>query len=229
MGQEDSLMLAFDETYLIGDAGEDPSQDLNSYNRLIPALGGDSTRQCKGLPCDGWVEDLYPSGQLKHRGYYEGGQLTAFKNYHVGGEVQCEFKGVDAVKSVMRTWHANGKLRSESRYADGTAYRYDDYYVNGQLRYSEERHRSEPCYLRMELYAADGKPISLLKPGSGKFEFDQEEFYPGGTIKCKGASRYVRMRMTTERFGTWIFYDHAGVKVREEDYVEGKMVAAREF
>ena len=33
------------------------------YTGLNPALGGDSTRSCKGIPCAGWVEDLYPDGK----------------------------------------------------------------------------------------------------------------------------------------------------------------------
>ena len=229
VAQHDTLLLAQDEHYVMGDAGEDPSPDLNAYEAFNSPLGGDSVRTCGEHPCIGWVEDLYPNGGLKHRGYYDGGKLTVYKNFHPNGSIEREFKGIDAVKCVLRTWHANGNPRSETRYADGVAYHYEDHYVNGQLRYAEERHRSEPCFTRMELYAADGKPISLLRKGGGKLEFEQEEFHPGGALKCKGASRFVPARMDTQRFGTWTYFDTNGTKVREEDYVDGKVQASRTF
>ena len=48
--QPDTLLLAVDEHYIMGEAGVDPSPDLERYNRFNPAVGGDSTRRCDGLP-----------------------------------------------------------------------------------------------------------------------------------------------------------------------------------
>lgn len=227
VAQPDTLLLAQDEHYVMGDAGEDPSPDLNAYEAFNGPLGGDSVRFCGVHPCIGWVEDHYPNGALKHKGYYDAGRLAVYKNYHPGGAIEREFKAVDAVKSMLRTWHVNGNVRSVTRYADGMAYQYEDHYVNGQLRYLEERHRSEPCFTRMELYAADGKPISLLRTGKGRLTFDQEEFHPGGALKCKGVSRFNPVRMDTQRVGTWTYFDADGRKVREEDYIDGKVHAVR--
>ena len=227
--QHDTLLLAQDEHYVMGDAGEDPTDDLNAYESFNAQLGGDSIRFCGEHPCIAWVEDHYPDGKLKHRGYYDAGRLTVYKNYHTNGAVERDYKAVDAVKSTLRTWHSNGTERSLTRYADGVSYYYEDHYVNGQLRYLEERHRSEPCFTRMELYAADGKPISLLREGKGKLVFEQEEFYPGGALKCKGGSRFNPARMDTQRMGTWTYFDAHGAKVKEEDYVDGKVHTTRSF
>ncbi len=229
LAQPDTLLLAQDEHYIMGDPGEDPSPDLNAYEEMNSTLGGDSVRQCGGHPCIGWVEDHYPNGVLKHRGYYDAGRLTVYKNYHPSGSVEREFKGIDAVKSVLRTWHANGNERTLTRYANGVAFEYQDHYVTGQLRYLEERHRSEPCFVRMELYDADGKPVSLLRPGKGKLVFEQEEFHPGGALKCKGSARYDPVRMGTQRIGMWTYFSASGAKVLEEDYVDGKVHASRSF
>jgi antitoxin component YwqK of YwqJK toxin-antitoxin module len=226
--QHDTLLLAFDEHFVLGDAGEDPLPELGVYEAFNPRTGGDSLRTCGAFPCSGWVEDRYSSGQLKHKGYYNEGQLVSYKNFHPGGMVEREFKELDAVRCLMRTWHANGNLRSETRYADGLVQSYLDHYITGQLRYVEERHRKEPCFTKLELYAADGKPISLLRlVDKGRLEVEQQEFHPGGALRAKGLARYNRARMDTQRVGTWIYFDAAGAKVREEDYIDGKMHAVR--
>jgi antitoxin component YwqK of YwqJK toxin-antitoxin module len=228
MAQPDTLMLAYDEHYVLGDAGEDPLPELGAYEAFNPRTGGDSLRLCGAFPCSGWVEDKYLNGQAMHRGYYHEGRLLSYKNFHPNGQVEREFKQVDDVRSSLRTWHANGQLRSETRYADGTVVAYEDHYVSGQLRYAEERHRKEPCFTRLELYAADGTPISLLRlVDKGKLEVEQKEFHPGGLLRSLGRARYNRQRMDTQRIGTWTYFGPDGAKVREEDYIDGKVHAVR--
>jgi antitoxin component YwqK of YwqJK toxin-antitoxin module len=228
MAQPDTVLLAYDDHYMIGDAGDDPSSDLNAYEAFNAALGGDSVRMCGGFPCIGRVEDQYPNGTLKHRGSYADGRLVVYRNFHPNGQVEREFKAIDATRSVQRSWHANGTIRSEVHYADGAVYRYEDHYLNGQLRYAEERGRKDPYFIRMDLYAADGKPISLLAlVDKRKLIFEQKEFFPGGALKASGRSQYDTQRMDSRRIGTWSFYDPSGRLVREEEYVDGKVHATR--
>lgn len=226
--QHDRSLLSHDEHFVIGDMGDDPSPDLHAYEVMNALLGGDSVRLCGGHPCVGWVEDQYPGGGLKHRGYYDRGQLTIYKNYHPSGTMEREFRSMDAVKSVLRTYHANGRLRSETRFADGRSFFYQDHYVDGTLRYAEERHRTEPYFLRMDLFAADGHPISTLQLADTKrVEFVQREFHPGGALRSEGRARYDRSRRDTQRIGTWTYFDRAGVVVRHEDYEAGRVAAVR--
>ncbi|MBL7981357.1 MAG: hypothetical protein JNL52_06050 [Flavobacteriales bacterium] len=228
MAQPDTLLLAYDEHYAIGEPGDDPAPDLNAYEMYNVALGGDSVRFCGGFPCIGWVEDRYPDGSMKHRGSYADGRLVIYRNFHPNGQVEREFKALDATRSVQRSWHSNGNLRSEVHYADGAVYRYQDYYLNGQLRYAEERGRKDPYFIRMDLYAADGKPISLLSlVDKRKLIFEQKEYYPGGALKASGRSQYDPQRMDSRRIGTWSFFDPSGQLVREEDHVDGKVHTTR--
>jgi antitoxin component YwqK of YwqJK toxin-antitoxin module len=191
-------------------------------------LGADSVRYCAGQPCSGRVEDRYVNGSLMHSGTYVDGMLVFYKNYHANGALEREFREIDAIKSIMRTYHANGNLRSEVRYAEGVSYQYEDHYANGALRYVEERHRSEPYYLRMDLFASNGDPISLLKLVDRKqVEFELKEYYPGGKLNSEGRARYNEQRMDTQRVGTWRYFDKEGRLLREEDYVDGKVHAVR--
>jgi antitoxin component YwqK of YwqJK toxin-antitoxin module len=226
--QPDTVLLALDEHYLVGDAGDDPSPDLNFYEAYNSSLGGDSVRLCGGHPCIGWVEDHYPNGTLKHRGSYADGRLLIYRNYHPNGQLEREFKAIDATRSVQRSWHANGNLRSETHYADGAVFRYEDHYLNGQLRYAEERGRRDPYFVRLDLFAADGTPISLLSLVDKRNRiFEQKEYHPGGALKATGRSQYNEQRMDTQRIGTWTYYDPSGAKVREEDYIDGKVHVVR--
>ncbi|MBK9177084.1 MAG: hypothetical protein IPM46_12290 [Flavobacteriales bacterium] len=228
VAQADTLMLAQDEHFIMGDAGEDPLPELNRYEAFNHLTNGDSLRLCAGFPCTGWVEDRYGNGQLMHRGYYDDGKLTVYKNYYRDGTLEREFKAIDDTRCLLRSWHPNGMARSETRYVEGTVVAFEDHYVNGQLRYREERHRKEPCFTRLELYAADGLPISLLRlVDKGRLEVEQMEYYPGGALRSQGRARYNRMRMDSQRIGTWVYFDAAGQKVREEDYIDGKVHTVR--
>lgn len=228
LAQPDTKALPLDEHYVMGDVGEDPSPDLNVYEAMNKVLSGDSVRLCAGHPCIGWVEDLYPDGTLKHRGYYDNGQLTVYRNYHTNGNLEREFRALDAIKSLLRTYHANGNLRSEARYVEGVSVAFEDHYIDGTLRYAEERHRKEPYFIRMDLFAADGSPVSLLKlVDKKKIEFEQKEYHPGGTLKCQGLARYDPSRMDTRRIGQWVYYDKNGEVVKQEEYQDGKVAVVR--
>lgn len=226
--QPDHALLAQDEHFVMGDVGEDPSPDLSGYEAMNRPLGGDSVRLCGGHPCIGWVEDQYPNGALKHRGYYDQGQLTVYKNYHPSGALEREFRSIDAVKSVLRIYHSGGQLRSEARFVDGVSVSYEDHYVDGTLRYAEERHRTEPYFIRMDLFAADGHPISTLHIVDKKrVEFEQKEYHPGGALRAEGHAQYDPSRMDTRRIGTWTYYDRSGAVTQREEYLDGKVASIR--
>lgn len=226
--QPEHELLVQDEFYALGDVGEDPSPDLSAYEAYNEALGGDSIRFCGGHPCIGWVEDQYPNGELRHRGYYDKGRLILYKNYFPGSVLEREFRSVDALKSTLRTYHRNGQLRSEARFVGGVSLSYEDHYVDGKLRYAEERHRTEPYFIRMDLFAADGHPISTLHLVDKKrVEFEQREFHPGGALLSEGRAIYDPARMDTRRMGVWTYYDTVGAVVKREEYQDGKLASAR--
>lgn len=226
MAQPGAGFIEADELQISGDVGADPIPTLSGYERFNWTTDGDSLRLCGGFPCIGWVEDTYPDGTIQHRGYYDQGKLTVYRNHYAGGALEREFRSTDAVNSTLRLYHANGKLRSEARYKDGVVVAYEDHYLNGALRYAEERHRTEPYYLRMDLYNDDGHPASLLQlVDKKKIEFQQREFFPGGILKCEGRARYDPSRMDTQRIGTWVYYDRSGTVVKQETYQDGKLAS----
>jgi antitoxin component YwqK of YwqJK toxin-antitoxin module len=228
--QADSALVAQEFRDLPTDAEAGASEATDPYEALNRALGGDSIRQCQGHPCSGWVEDRWPNGDLKHRGYYDGGRLLIYKNHFENGAVEREFKMLDGKRSQLRTYHRNGSLRSEALFVDGVEVRYEDHYANGQLRYAEEHHRTEPYYLRMDLFAPDGKPISTLHiVDKKKVIFEQQEYYPNGQLRSSGRAQYDPGLHDSRRIGTWTYYNTDGTPSYEEHYVEGKVHERKEL
>ena len=221
---QDPSLLASQEFAIPEVADEEVHKALDRFDRFNPALGSDSIRYCGEHPCTGAVEDHYPDGTLMHKGHYDRGRLIIYKNYHNNGTLEREFKSTDARRSQMTTYHSNGNLRSRTRYFNGIAIEYQDHYMNGQLRYAEEKHRSEPYYLRMDLFDANGDPISTLQlVDKKKVEFELKEYYAGGIVKTEGRARYNPLRMDSQRIGTWRTYSASGELLKEEEYIDGKV------
>lgn len=224
VSQDDRQLLAHDTEELATEDLEDDLAPLNMYEGLNRELGGDSVRTCNGYACIGWVEDHYPDGSLKHRGYYDDGQLIHYRNHHPSGSIEREFRVIDNIRSVMRTYYPDGTLRTESRYRSGTVIAYEDHYRNGQLRYEEERHRSEPYFLKMNLYAEDGTPISTLELEDRKRIISvQREYHPNGLVRVEGKVRYDPARMDSQRIGDWTYRDADGRPLHKEQYIDGRV------
>jgi antitoxin component YwqK of YwqJK toxin-antitoxin module len=226
--QHELALLVPDEHILHSERELDRGADLDQYERFNHFTGGDSLRYCGGRPCTGWAEDLYGTGALKHRGLYDEGRLMVYRNHFPNGSVEREFKQQDAIKSTLRTFYEDGTLNSETKYADGSVVSHRDHYPNGAVRYVQERHRKEPYYLRMDLFASTGEPISLLRLVDRRnVEFELQDFHPGGVLQTVGRARYDPRRLDSVRIGTWRYYSADGSLVREEEYVSGKLHLVR--
>lgn len=217
-------LLTHDETAVATPALADITEGIEVYDRLIHALGGDSLRSCEGAACNGWVEDHYPDGILKHRGYYQDGRLLVFKNYFPSGRTEREFKTTSNTKCLLRTFNDDGALRSEALYVSGDQLEYTDYHPNGQLRYKEVKHPDDPYYLVMDLFAENGTPISSLNlVDKKKVIFEQKEYWPDGKLSSSGRSQFNPRRFDTQRIGEWTFFDETGKAARTEQYIDGKV------
>ena len=244
--QSDAVLVDDDEGALATMAFIGADELPDPYAPLNAALGGDSIRYAKGIPCAGWVEDHYPDGTIMHRGYYGEGRLLVYRNYHPNGLLEREFKAQSSTRCSMRTWHPNGVLRSETAFVQGAALTFTEHYTNGAVRYTEEKHPSLPYYKVMDLFAPDGKPISTLhvvdkkassaapspKPAMverGKASaaknvvFEQREYWPNGQLRASGRSQFNPHRYDSQRIGAWTYFDEAGKPVMEERYVDGKV------
>ena len=122
-----------------------------------------------------------------HKGYYEDGQLSSYKNYYENGTVERVFKIIDFKRCSMETFYSDGKLRSTTIYFSGCVLKATDYFPNGQIEYELENDKSLDFILFRKSYKEDGKPLEIFECTNPKKKvFNQKEYYDNGNIKAEG-------------------------------------------
>lgn len=208
----------------------DEQYGITLYAPMIERLDGDSVRRCGDSKCNGWVEDYYENGQLMHRGYYNLGHLTLFKNYYPDGTLERSFKCIDDYKSVLKTYYPSGSPRSEVKYQGSDAMKWTDYYANGNMEYQEVYDRKLEFFTERSSYYENGQPENLLVLEKKKDHLYTETVYhPNGQIKEQGAVQYYDELMDYIRIKVWKVYDENGTLIKEQDYVYGKVNSEKTF
>jgi antitoxin component YwqK of YwqJK toxin-antitoxin module len=203
----------------------DPEYGITMYDKLIFDIGGDSVRNDKkGYACQGWIEDIYESGKLLHKGFYEDGHLKSFKNFYESGAVERQFKLVDFKRCNLQIFYQNGNKKSEITYYEGAPQIWTDYYENGQIEYAEESSKSLEFLIYRRSYTADGKPQEIFEMVDPKKKiYTKKEYYENGNIKAEGPMKFSKIMIDYQKDGEWKVYDEAG-KVSIEKWVNGEQV-----
>lgn len=203
----------------------DPEYGIIMYEKLNFDIGGDSVRNDKkGYACQGWVEDIYESGKLLHKGYYEDGHVKAYKNYYENGNLERSFKIIDFKRCAMQLFYPDGKKKSEITYYEGGPQMWTDYYNNGQIEYTEESTKSLEYLIFRKSYAEDGKPQELFEMIDQKKKiYTKKEYYENGNIKAEGTMKFSKVMLDYQKDGDWKVYDESG-KTTAEKWVNGEQV-----
>jgi len=207
-------------------------QTIDIYDKFNPFLGGDSIRWKEaGIKFTGQYEEYYKSGKIKHKGYYNNGQLTTiYKNYYDNGQLERSFKVTDTRSCQMETYYKNGVLESKTQYFKGQVLTEVDYYPTGKMEYSEENDKSFEFYISLYYYYDNGNPQSSLVLADKKNKmYDSKEYWKNGNVKEEGKMFFNKAINDYQKNGTWIIYDNTGKKVGEEDYVKGQLNEERKF
>lgn len=201
----------------------DKKYGINIYERLNARLGGDSTRNCKGYACDGWVADFYTNGAILHKGYYVEGQLKTYQNFFINGQMEREFKALDDYKSAMVIFYKDGKVKSNIKYDESSPIKWEDFYPNGQLEYFEE-YAKKGYYLAQKSFFENGQPQETFEmTNKKKLLYAKKEYFESGKIKTEGETVYNVDMLDYQKTGKWSYYDETGKLVKEEFYVNGKV------
>lgn len=201
----------------------DPVYGIKMYEKLNFSIGGDSVRNDKkGYACQGWVQDIYENGGIVHKGYYEDGHLTNYKNFYENGTVERSFKPIDYKRGNMQIFFPDGKLKSDVTYYEGVPQLWTDYYNNGQIEYKEESSKKMEYLILRKSFSEDGKPQEIFELVDPKKRlYSKKEYYENGNIKSEGFLNYSTSALDYQKNGTWKEYDEAG-KMTEENWVNGE-------
>lgn len=202
----------------------DPDYGITMYEKLNFLIGGDSVRNDKrGYAAQGWIQDIYESGSVIHKGYYEDGHLKIYKNFYENGVVERAFKVVDFKKSNEQVFYPDGKLKADINFYDGGTLMETDYYPNGQIEYIEENSKSMEYLVQRKSYAQDGKPQELFELIDPKKKiYSKKEYYENGTLKSEGTMKYNPAVIDYQKDGIWKSYDESGKLVSTETWQNGE-------
>lgn len=202
----------------------DPDYGITMYEKLNFQIGGDSVRNDKkGYAAQGWIQDVYESGAVIHKGYYEDGHLKIYKNFYENGVVERAFKVIDFKKSNEQVFYPDAKLKADITFYEGATLMETDYYPNGQIEYIEENSKSMEYLIQRKSYAQDGKPQELFELIDPKKKiYSKKEYYENGTLKAEGTMKYNPAMIDYQKDGTWKNYDESGKLVSTETWQNGE-------
>jgi antitoxin component YwqK of YwqJK toxin-antitoxin module len=199
---------------------------IRVYDKLNFQIGGDSIRNNKkGYACQGWVQDLYESGKVLHKGYYEDGQLKIYKNFYENGMVERNFKMADLNKSSLQLFYPDGKIKSDNTYINGSMLTATDYYPNGQIAYTMENVKTMEYLIFRKSYSEDGKPQEIFELVNAKKNiYSEKEYFENGNLKSEGQLKFNPYKVDYIKDGIWKIYNAAGILIKQEKWIYGEEV-----
>lgn len=229
------LPLLSNGQYLDADENDTATFDnisITEYDCFNPHIGGDSIKyKSPGLKYNGWYEEYYKNGKIKHKGYYTNGQLTTvYKNYYDDGQLERSFKLKDSKNCQLEIYYPAGTIRSKVIYYKNQPLIWTDYYPDGNIEYYEESVKSFKYYLKLEYYYSNGKAQSILELTDKKHMlYTSKEYWKNGNLKEEGKRIFNNAVQDYQKTGTWNIYDSGGNKIGEEDYVKGQLNEERKM
>jgi antitoxin component YwqK of YwqJK toxin-antitoxin module len=202
----------------------DPEYGINMYEKLNFLIGGDSVRNDKrGYAVQGWIQDVYESGKLIHKGYYEDGHLKVYRNFYENGAIERSFKVIDFKRCNEQIFYPDGKLKADITYYEGAPQMETDYYANGQIEYIEENTKDMEFLVQRKSYTEDGKPQEIFEMIDPKKKvYSKKEYHENGNIKSEGTMKYNPAAIDYQKEGTWKNYDESGKLLSQENWINGE-------
>ena len=199
---------------------------IPDYNKYTPLLGGKEFRMRNGLKINGMVKDYYPDSTLKHKGYYQNGQLVStYRNYYPNGNPERIFAASGTNKLIIQLFYPDGKPREYTEYYKGEIIRYVDYYPSGDTTSFELHDKKKGYYIVLKNYYPNGilkDELQLLD--KKKRVYHKKEYYPNGQVREEGTIIYNPVLYDYRREGEWKVYNEQGKLVETRTYYEGELI-----
>jgi antitoxin component YwqK of YwqJK toxin-antitoxin module len=216
--------LDIEETDTITD--DSLNLSIDEYTKYTPLLGGKEVRMKDGLKINGMIKDYYPDSTLKHKGYYQNGQLVStYKNYFPNGKLERSFTASGTFKLVIESFFYNGLPREYVEYRKGVVVKYIEYHHNGKMATYEEHDKKKGYYISLKNYYSNGNLKSSLELiDKKKFDYYEKEFFKSGKIKEEGSVHYNAAQYDYQRNGEWKVYNEKGVLIETKHYYQGELI-----
>ncbi|MBS1647724.1 MAG: hypothetical protein JST67_10325 [Bacteroidetes bacterium] len=203
----------------------DSAYGITLFDKMAPALGGDSLRYDKrGYSAQGWQEDYYESGKLLHRGFYVDGELKAFKNYYENDQIERAFRMTDYKHSEVVVFYPDGKIKSQIHYYSKVPQKEIDYYHNGNVDMIEENFGDNEYLIKRNSFFENGAAEAVFELiDKKKKTYTRKEFFPNGKVKEEGTLKFYKDRNDYLKEGEWKTYDEQGNLLKTETFFIGEL------
>lgn len=193
---------------------------MNTYNKLIEVLAGDSSRYSKdGNLAQGWIEDTYASGKPLHKGFYKNGKLVLFKNFFENGQCERNFQSNDPINSVLDIFYEDGTLHRQVTYYNGIVKKVSDFYLNNIPKRQIEFSKDQKYLVLEKSWFSDGNLALDFKLGDLKTKkYQRKSYYPNGVLKEEGNLVYSYDTKLYYKTGLWYSYDAFGKNKHAEKF-----------
>ena len=181
------------------------SDGINYFDKWNTVLGSDSIRKDDGgAPYQGWVEDLYETGQIAHTGFYADGHVNTYKNYYEDGTEERTFMRSNEVKSRMKKNYPNSKLKSDIEYFNRTPIEWKELYNNGDLKYTQMSGKTKEYLVSKKAYYQGKKPQLLMELTNPKeLLYAYKEFSESGQVTAEGQLKFNSETKNYDKVGDW--------------------------
>ena len=218
------------EEILYDDSIVDPYYGITIYEPLNMFLHADSTRNCSGYLCNGWITDKYKNGQMIHKGFYLDGQLKIYKNFYPDGSLERSFTTVDNYRCNVKLYFPGGNLKSSVKYLHGEPVLWIDYYENGNEKFKEEFHKSLTYHIeKRSFYETGTVEDELVLSDKKKLCYDKNEYFPNGQIKTDGEMTFNKTSYDYFKSGVWKHFDNSGKLIKEVTYKNGNISEEKNY
>lgn len=187
------------------------TQVNSTYSILAEFFGADTLRLQNNSLAQGWIEDYYSSGELKHRGFYKNGKLLLYKNYFISGICAQVLTSSDPLNHTIDTYFANGFLNEQKIYFNSQLKKCTEYFENGNVKSKTEFERENKLIIYKKVWYSNGLLKSEMKlTDKVSKTYTERNYHDNGLLKEEGSLLISLDNKSYKRNGVWNTYDRTG-------------------
>lgn len=198
--------------------------DLDTlYYSVIIGPDGPAYHKCNGKMCNGFIEEYYLNGQIKHLGLYENGQIrNGYSRYYYENgllEEQGQLKNGNRVGQWV--WFEENGLLNYSLLYDSLSRKnikisFND---NGMIKEYDVFNYDSVCVITSETFFKTGELESHYHhPLCNKNQGIKREYYQNGILKYSRKEFYDIKKCLDE------YFDETGKLIKTEEFSNGKLI-----
>lgn len=214
-GNKNQHALKYTQTQLV-----DSTEGMLIYKKMMQVLKLDyELLKEQGFEVQGWNEDYFDNGQLKHISYYKEGKLVLFKNFYENGQCEHNITYTDTQNCNIDVYFENGGLKDQLHFINGKPEKITEFFSNGLPKSQLEFDLEKDCLKSKRTWFLNAElQYELLVNNIHNKTYIDKAFYPNGLIKEEGSLVYFTENKEYMKTGAWCSFESNGKKKKSEKF-----------